>query len=104
MPDIAKLLNKLFLDNPTAFLFNGEDPSGNDIYQTPVWIRPESLIKANFNTLKDKVIQIFGHTKIQSIKEFSNVTKKRYYLVDTLAKSCEYLVLEDGQIVIQMTT
>ena len=101
VPDIAKLLNTLFLDTPRAFVFNGEDPSGNDIYQTPVWIRPESLIKANFTTLKDKVIQIFGHTKIQSIKEFSDVTKNRYYLIDTLARSCEYLVLEDGKINIQ---
>lgn len=101
VPDIAKLLNKLFLDNPRAFLFNGEDPSGNDIYQTPVWIRPESLIKANFTTLRDKVIQIFGHTKIQSIREFSEVTKNRYYLIDTLAKSCEYLVLADGKTIIK---
>jgi len=96
VPDIAKLLNKLFLDNPRTFLFNGEDPSGNDIYQTPVWIRPEALIKANFNRLKDKVIQIFGHTKIQSIKEFINVTKNRYYLIDTLGTSGEYLVIQDG--------
>ncbi len=102
VPDIAKILNKLFLVNPRAFLFNGEDPSGNDIYQTPIWIRPEALIKANFNTLKYKVIQIFGHIKVHSIKEFSNVTKNRYYLVDTLAKSCEYLVLEDGKINIQI--
>ena len=56
----------------------------------------------DFTTLNDKVIQIFGHTKIQSIREFSEVTENRYFLIDTLAKSCEYLVLEDGQINIQI--
>ncbi len=84
------------MDNPRAFLFNGEDPSGNDIYQTPVWIRPEALLKANFTTLKDKVIQIFGHTKVQSIKEFNYITKKRYNLIDTLGTGGEYLVIQDG--------
>lgn len=98
--DIAKILNTLFLVSPTEFKFNGEDPYGNDIYQTPVWIRPESLFKANYSTLCDKVIQFFGHTKIESIREFSEVTKKRYFLIDTLSTSCEFLVLEDGEIII----
>jgi len=101
VPGIAKTLNTLFQYAPDSFLFTGTEPTGNEVTQTPIWIRPEALIKANFNSLKDKVIQIFGHTKIQSIKSFSDVTKNRYYLIDTLGTSGEYLVIEDGKFIIQ---
>ncbi len=43
-------------------------PYGDNTYQTPVWIRPRSLMKANKNILNRRVIQIVGHTEVKKLK------------------------------------
>jgi hypothetical protein len=96
--NIAADLNNLFNKDPMAFRFNGTDPSGDDPEQGPMWIRTESLVKANRDNLESKCIQIFGHTKIDRIHRIGKITKSRYQLIDTLGTSGEYLVIEDGSI------
>ena len=68
-PDtIADDLNELFLHKPMAFEFNGFDGYGDDTCQTPIWIRPKSLMQVNKNHdkgLREKYIQVVGHTQVR---------------------------------------
>jgi predicted phosphodiesterase len=89
-------LNKLFIENPLAFVFCGIDPTGNDVQQSPIWIRTESLIKANFTSITSKFIQVFGHTKINDIKAVSKITDGRYHLIDCLGTIGKYMIIENN--------
>jgi predicted phosphodiesterase len=96
--NIADDLNKLFHIRPKAFMFNGVEPSGDDVYQTPIWIRVESLLVANKGTLEHELIQVFGHTKFHTISTVGKITKGRYQLIDCLGTSGEYMIIENGSI------
>jgi len=94
--NIAEELNELFKHKPHAFEFNGIDGYGDDPEQTPIWIRPRSLMKANKNSeIKKKYIQIVGHTKVYSIDKGAS-TGGRYYFVDSFDSSNEYLTINNG--------
>lgn len=89
-------LNSLFKMNPKAFEFCGIDPSGDDIGQTPIWIRPKSLMK-DAMTFKKQIIQVVGHTPMRQIPSVAS-TGGRYYFMDTLATSGEYLIMDKNSI------
>jgi len=93
-------LNELFKYKPRLFDFNGMDPYGDNTYQTPVWIRPRSLMKANKNILKRRVIQIVGHTEVKKLDLIGSekAAGGRYYFIDCMGTSGEYLVIEDGKL------
>jgi hypothetical protein len=93
-------LNELFKYKPRLFDFNGMDPYGDNTYQTPVWIRPRSLMKANKNILNRRVIQIVGHTEMRKLdlKGSEKSAGGRYYFIDCMGTSGEYLVIEDGKL------
>jgi hypothetical protein len=98
---IAEQLNELFKHQPNAFQFYGTDPYGNNTYQTPIWIRPHSLMAANKKhpkSLKKKYIQIVGHTQVKKIDlAFSKkAAGGRYYFIDCLGFSGEYLIIENS--------
>jgi len=95
---IVELLNDLFRKQSSAFKFNGIEPSGDDVFQTPIWIRPESLIKANKKSLEKNFIQVFGHTRIKKISTVGKITKGKYQLIDCLGTSGEYMIIENGSI------
>lgn len=92
---IAEVVNELWKHKPDSFLFNGVDPYGNDTYQTPVWIRPAGLMKAN-GTFKKDIIQIVGHTRMKKIDIEGKATGGFYYFIDTIGER-QYLIIEDGQ-------
>ena len=95
---IADDLNEMFMYRPGVFSFNGIDPYGDDEYQTPLWIRPRSLMKANRNTLRKRIIQVVGHTEVKSV-DLAGSEKSaggRYYFIDCLGRSGEYLIIQDG--------
>ena len=102
---VAEDLNNLFKYKPKSFIF-GEycdptrytDPSGDDVNQSPIWIRPRSLMKANYDTLRKEVIQVVGHTQKDKIDIKGFSTGGRYYMIDTLGTSGEYLVIEDESV------
>ena len=107
--DISTLLNEQFLHKPRTFDFgmaiNMEkmwylDPSGDSKGQSPIWIRPRSLMSVNKVTLRKQVIQIVGHTQMNQldVEGSQNWTGGRYYFIDTLDTSGEYLIIEDGVI------
>jgi len=93
-------LNELFEFKPNSFLFSRinnyfSDPYGDDVFQTPLWIRPKSLMLSNKNSkLKKQLIQVVGHTN-QSTIDMGKSTGCRYFFVDTMPVG-EYLTIEDN--------
>lgn len=95
---IVDQLNEMLMYRPGVFSFNGLDPYGDNEYQTPIWIRPRSLMKANRNTLRTRVIQVVGHTEVRHLDLIGSekAAGGRYYFIDCLGKSGEYLIIQDG--------
>lgn len=100
--NVAEELNELFKYKPHAFEFTGWDPYGNDEQQTPIWIRPTALMRANKTSeLKKKYIQIFGHTQTNSGIDFKQINKSaggKYINIDCLETTGEYLIIQGDQI------
>jgi hypothetical protein len=93
---IADFINDVWKYKPRSFQFNGFDEYGDSKTQTPIWIRPHSLMKGNKDTfLKDDYIQIVGHTYRDTI-DMGKSTGGRYYFIDILDTCQEYLIYEDG--------
>lgn len=101
---IAELLNEQFRYKPRTLNFVDDIPYanwyGDDPEQGPMWIRPKSLMKANKNTLKNKVVQVVGHTQQVKIPSVHS-TGGRYWFIDTQESSKEYIVIEDGKVTIK---
>ena len=97
---LADEINDLFKFKPLSFDFNGFDSYGDNKTQTPIWIRPRSLMSANKANLVKKIIQIVGHTimKKLDLKGSDKFTGGRYYFIDTMETSGEYLIIEDDYI------
>lgn len=91
---IDNFLNDLWKYQPKRFCFTGFERTGDDITQTPIWIRPKSLIKDSKN-LGFK--QVVGHTSMEKM-DLDNYNKYGYYFIDTLGTSGEYLIIEDKEI------
>ena len=96
-------LNELFKYKPKAFEFNGFDGYGDNTTQTPIWIRPGSLMSVNKKHdkgLKKDYIQIVGHTQMKKIDldGSDKFTGGRYYFIDTMDTSGDYLIIEDDQL------
>lgn len=101
--NIVELLNEKMIYQPKAFEFNGMEPSGDNQSQTPIWIRPRSLMSANKKHdkgLKKDYIQIVGHTQMKELDLVGSdkFTGGRYYFIDTLDTSGQYLIIEDGKL------
>lgn len=99
--DIEKDINELLQYKPRAFEFNGFDGHGDDTCQTPIWIRPRSLMSANKKHnkgLKKDYIQIVGHTQMHKLDLTGSdkFTGGRYYFIDTMDTSGDYLIIEDN--------
>ena len=96
-------LNELFKYKPKSFEFTGFDPYGDSPSQTPIWIRPGSLMSVNKkhkNGLKKDYIQIVGHTQMRrlDLTGSDKFTGGRYYFIDTMDTTGDYLIIEDNQL------
>jgi len=111
---ISDYLNDLFQFKPNEFTFNagydrnntgfGPNRYGDDEWQSPIWIRPKSLQRANKNTdLKKNYIQIFGHTQQDQLDIKGKTTGGKYYNIDTLP-SGQYLIDVNGEFEIGYAT
>ena len=106
--NVVELLNDLFKYKPKSFDFNGTDPYGDNTYQTPIWIRPKSLMAVNKKHdkgLKKKYIQVVGHTQVKKLDLIGSQKSAggRYYLIDCLESTGEYLVIQDGELSVGQT-
>lgn len=95
---IQNYINDLFRFKPLSFRFTPGNQfdmygTGEDISQTPIWIRPKSLLQDGLNPY----IFVVGHTMQEQMTNIAN----KIYLIDTLGTSEEYFVLEDGKITFQ---
>jgi predicted phosphodiesterase len=84
--EIATFLNELFVHQPAAFRIRGSDFFGNTIESSPVWVRPESLMKDAYE--KDQLKQVVGHTVVKHI----NIVEDKYFFVDA-QETKEYVTL-----------
>lgn len=91
--DIVEYVNDVWKYRPKCFEFNGIEPSGNDLCQTPVWIRPKSLMRDTRHNLAKDYIQVFGHTQMRRI--VLDILGGRLIDIDTI-HAREYLIIEDG--------
>jgi predicted MPP superfamily phosphohydrolase len=101
--NIVELLNEKMKYQPKAFEFSGFESSGDNTTQTPIWIRPRSLMSANKKHergLKNDYIQIVGHTQMKELDLVGSdkFTGGKYYFIDTLDTSGQYLIIEDGKL------
>lgn len=80
-------INKLFDDNRQAFCFSGMNPYGDDVTNSPIWVRPGSLEKDAL----EGYVHVVGHTQVKGIIISSNII-----LIDTLGQSGQYLIINDG--------
>lgn len=100
---VVSQLNDLFKYKPKSFQFNGVDAYGDNTYQTPIWIRPGSLMSVNKKHkkgLKKDYIQIVGHTQMKKLdlEGSDKFTGGRYYFIDTMDTSGDYLIIEDDKL------
>lgn len=94
---IADFVNDIWNYKPIRFMFYGFDPYGDNKTQTPIWIRPKSLLAGNKETfLKKDYIQIAGHTQVNKIDIEGKATGGRYYFIDAIEVG-QYLVYEDNE-------
>lgn len=105
--DITTILNDQFEYKPKTFEFGmavnmnkmfNLDPKGDDEEQSPIWIRPKSLMKANYDTLRKQVIQVVGHTQVREIDTKGSSTGNRYWFIDCLGTSGQYMIINDNEI------
>lgn len=85
-------INKLPL---SAFCFSDQgdcDNSGNDVYQSPVWVRPPSL-KAD---MVDGYTQIVGHTQVEHVTPVD----ESFIMIDA-PEHKEYIVITDESCVVK---
>jgi predicted phosphodiesterase len=92
--NLVDWINDMWKYKPNVFGFAGRDPYGDSTISSPIWIRPKSLQRANRDTLRDQFIQVVGHTQQNKIDREGKSTGGRYYYIDTLGTSGEYMILE----------
>lgn len=93
---LADFVNKMWEHDPKLFCFTGDDNTGDDMGQTPIWIRPRSLHRDSQEIKKAGTIQIVGHTQARKIDvELSE--KVQIFCIDCLGTSGEYLICENGK-------
>lgn len=95
--EIADVVNEVWKHKPLSFKFNGWEPTGDNIGQTPVWIRPRSLMRDSTNIIEAGITQVVGHTGVTKILLPTEDIRAKFIMIDALGTSGEYLIIEDGQ-------
>ena len=96
LSDIVGQLNNHLIFRPQVFMFQYGDkscPYGEAIYQSPLWVRPKSLLEDAID-----YIHIVGHTSSEEISKKIESENKGCIVVDTLEvrKYLEIVVGDDN--------
>lgn len=88
-------INNLYKTKPEAFRFYRGDKSGygDNWHQSPIWVRPESLVP---NAVQD-YIQVVGHTHQEYVSYYEGSEPTRLVMIDCLDNVDEYLTVINGQ-------
>jgi len=90
---IVQAINDLFKFTPNVFKFRLGDnlsQTGDDVNQSPIWVRPASLLK----NMVDDITCIVGHTTVTRLGLDERYPK--LILIDCLGTSGEYLIIENN--------
>lgn len=63
-------VNQAFRENRSICIFDGYNCYGDDVTQSPIWVRPRSLLQDCIEGYS----QIVGHTKMEDITTIENIT------------------------------
>jgi hypothetical protein len=89
--NLQESVNNLFKTDITKFKFTIGDNysrSGNDVTQSPIWVRPQSLVK----DMVEGIVCIVGHTQV---KDLTILNDDNLILIDCLGTTNSYLVIEN---------
>lgn len=88
---LGAIINRLFLEKPSVFCFDRRDISGcgEDSIQSPIWVRPNSLIP----DMVEGYTQIVGHTTQTELMIPYDGTRN-LVIIDTIGVE-QYLIIED---------
>ena len=87
--NLVENINNLLYKNPEVFEFRqlkDSKSNGNNIYQSPIWVRPDSLKK----DAVENVVHVIGHSKKPHITFQDTII-----FIDILKTSQEYLCIEN---------
>lgn len=73
--------------------------SGETVDSSPIWIRPKFLLRDKAKELG--YIQVVGHTVQNQVDIKGKSTGGKYWFMDTLGTSGEYMVIDNGKIIIK---
>jgi len=100
--EVARYINGLFAKSPSFFRFTGYNIYGDNLTQSPIWIRPASLLK---EAQEFPFIQIVGHTQQSGILLSNNPPLKGDCIfIDTMGTSGQYLVIEEDAVHIKQVS
>lgn len=90
---IDDYINDVWKFSPRYFLFHGNDPYGDSVTSSPIWVRPQSLNEDAYDA-----IHVVGHTtqKRIAVEPVRFLEKGSGFFIDCLGTSGEYLIIEDG--------
>jgi len=92
---LSVFINDCLIHKPSLFDFQYDkmypDPYGDNIWQSPIWIRPRAFVEDKFSDLT----YVVGHTRQQ---EISRSEDKKVCFIDCLDTTYEMLTAIDGEI------
>lgn len=99
--DVVDFVNDQWVYKPQSFCFEdygrqSVDWSGDNVWQSPVWVRPRSLMSDSQKLKDNGYVQVVGHTRQKKIL----TNNEGYYFVDTMDGSQEHLIIEGDTITI----
>lgn len=89
LANIESSINEMFMTHPNYFYFTegiNHSNYGDDITQSPLWVRPHSLLEDRIDEYK----QVVGHTKQDHILLYDVIC------IDTLEFGNEYLIINNS--------
>lgn len=101
--EVKSAINTLFKQELRAFKFTAGkhyDNYGDEVCQTPIWVRPQSLFIDHI----PNTYQIVGHTtQNKMLVNNGAIAKSGIILIDTLGTSGEYLAIVDDKLFVLKT-
>ena len=83
----------------------GSSDTGDDVFQSPLWIRPNSLLQDAVNATSEPLTgytQIVGHTTHDTITvKKSHNNDSDIWFIDTLSTSGEYLTIKGDEFIVK---